>query len=61
MSNKPFGYPQTTYEIELYKDYGDGHWAQARYLVRGNDSYWCNTIDEVLQAIKQTLIEKDQA
>ena len=36
-------------DIEIYEDYGDGFWAQAKYLVHGlDDILWTNDKEQAL-------------
>ena len=45
-------------DVEVYDNFGDGHWAQSKYLVHGyDDVYWVNTSDEVAQIIKDSLLQ----
>jgi len=35
--------PKWVLDVDVYDEYGDGHWAQARYLVHGYDDVcWTN-------------------
>ncbi len=43
-------------DIKIYKDYGDGFWAQAKYLVHGlDDVLWTNDIKQVLSFLEGEL------
>lgn len=43
-------------DIEVFDKYGDGHWAQAAFLVHGHDdAMWTNDIEEALRFLKQSL------
>lgn len=45
-------------DIEVYKEYGDPYWAQAKYLVHGKDDVlWTSSLDEALDFIKSSLID----
>lgn len=51
------GYDGFTLDVQIYKNYGEGYWAQARYLVHGiDDVLWTNSIEDVITYIKQELI-----
>ena len=48
-------------DIEIYSKYGDGEWAQARYLVHGiTDVMWTDDLDEALSFLKAE-IEADRS
>ena len=49
-------YDGFTLDIQIYKNYGEGYWAQAHYLVHGiDDVLWTNDIREVVNYIKSEL------
>jgi hypothetical protein len=44
-------------DIEVYDEWGSGHWAQAKYLVHGReDVMWTNSIDEALAYLRSDLL-----
>lgn len=44
-------------DIEVYAEWGDKHWAQAKYLVHGHDNVlWTNSIDEAIAFLKASLM-----
>jgi len=43
-------------DVEIYEEYGNGHWAQARFLVHGLcDVLWTNSIEEVVNFLESDL------
>ena len=45
-----------TFDVEVYEEYGEGHWAQARYLVHGwNDVLWTDDIEAAVQFVRESL------
>lgn len=49
-------------DIEIYTDYGDHTWAQAKYLAHSwDDVLWTNNIDDALNFLKKSFekIEKE--
>jgi hypothetical protein len=43
--------------IEIYEKWGDGEWAQAKYLVHGHDDVlWTNNINEAIAFLKASLV-----
>ncbi len=56
------GYDGFTLDIEIYKNYGDGYWAQAHYLVHGiDDVLWTNSIDDAISYLKEELIRANES
>lgn len=50
------GYDGFRVDIEIYKNYGGAHWAQAKYLVHGlDDVLWTNSIENALAYLKSEL------
>lgn len=50
--------PSYKLDIEIYKEYGDNHWAQAKYLAHGiDDVLWTNDLDAALSFISQSIEE----
>ncbi len=45
-------HPKITYDVEVYENYGGNEWAQAKYLVHGDDVMWTNKIEDVLHFLK---------
>ncbi len=42
--------PRFTLDIETYDDYGDGYWAQERYLVHGyDDVLWTSSLKSAME------------
>lgn len=49
-------------DIEIYDKFGDGHWAQARYLVHGSDDVlWTDSIDDAMAFMRESLEKISQA
>ena len=49
-------YPDYRVDIEVYNGYGDGCWAQARFLVHGrNDVLWTNDLEAALIFLRASL------
>lgn len=45
-------YPKYKLDVEIYENYGEGHWAQAKFLVHGlDDVLWTNREIGVLNFI----------
>lgn len=43
-------------DIEVYTEWGEKYWAQAKYLVHGHDDVlWTNSIDEAIAFLKNSL------
>lgn len=43
-------------DIEIYDDYGEHTWAQARFLVHGyNDVLWTNNLREALSFLRSQI------
>ena len=43
--------------IEIYEKWGEGEWAQAKYLVQGySDVLWTNDIQEALDFLEASLV-----
>lgn len=56
MPNKD-GYDGFTLDIQIFKNYGERYWAQARYLVHGiDDVLWTDSLEAVLDYIRQEMI-----
>jgi len=56
-------YPEAIWfiDIEVFDEYGEEHWAQARFLVHiHNDSLWTNDPLEAALAVARTLQEINQ-
>lgn len=46
-------------DIEIYDKFGEGYWAQCRYLVHGaHDVLWTNDLDEALSFLKDDIENK---
>jgi hypothetical protein len=44
-------------DIEVYAEWGDNHWAQAKYLVHGHDDVlWTNSMDDAIAFLKASLM-----
>ena len=44
-----------TLDIEIYEEYGDHVWAQAKYLVHGHDDLlWTNDLNEAISFLKSS-------
>jgi hypothetical protein len=44
-------------DIEVYDNYGEGHFAQCKYLVHGtSDVFWTNDIEEALSFLRDSLM-----
>jgi len=51
-------------DIQIYKNYGEGFWAQAHYLVHGTDDVvWTNSLDDAVSYLRSELerIEKNDS
>lgn len=49
-------FPTLKLDIEIYEQFGEGHWAQARYLVHGyDDVLWTNNVDDALEFLRTDL------
>lgn len=45
--------PSYRVDIEVYDEYGDDHWAQAKYLAHSlGDTLWTNDFDEAINFIR---------
>lgn len=45
-----------TLDIEIYDVWGEGVWAQAKYLVHGHDDVlWTNDIEEAISFLKDSI------
>lgn len=56
------GYDGFTLDIQIYKNYGNGHWAQERYLVHGiDDVFWTSSIEDAVAYIKSDLEKYEQS
>ncbi len=43
-------------DIEVYDVYGEGEWAQAKYLVHGyDDVYWTNDLNMAVRCLKHEI------
>lgn len=55
------GYDGFTLDIEIYKNYGNGYWAQAKYLVHGyDDVLWTNSIKDAINFLEFDLERLDK-
>jgi len=46
-----------TLDIEIYEEWGDDHWAQAKYLVHGHDDVlWTNSLDDAIEFLKSSAL-----
>lgn len=46
-----------TLDVEIYDEYGDGFWAQDRYLVHGTDDVvWTSDIDAAVEYLRSELL-----
>ena len=44
-------------DIEVYELYGEGYFAQCKYLVHGyNDVLWTNNLDEAISFLRDSLV-----
>ena len=44
-------------DIEVYEKWGEGEWAQAKYLVHGyDDVLWTNDIEDAIAFLKDSLV-----
>jgi len=51
-------------DIEIYEEFGAGHWPQAKYLVHGyDDVLWTNDLESALQFMKESIeqIEEEKS
>jgi len=47
---------KTRLDVEIYDEFGENHWAQARYLVHGyDDVLWTDDIRQVLLFLEEDL------
>lgn len=45
------------FSIQFYESTGEGHWAQARYMVHGYEEvHWTNDLDEAVYLLKQEIL-----
>jgi hypothetical protein len=45
-------------DIEIYGDYGDHTWAQARYLVHGyDDVLWTDDLDAAVNYMRESILQ----
>lgn len=52
-----FSVPFAVLDIEVYEKWGEGEWAQAKYLVHGHDDVlWTNDIEEAIAFLKSSLV-----
>jgi len=50
--------PASILDIEVYDVYGDGHWAQAKYLVHGfDDVLWTDDLEAAMCFMKHQIYE----
>jgi len=48
--------PVIKLDIEVYDNYGDGHWAQCKYLAHGyDDDCWTNSLYAAMRFLKLSL------
>lgn len=48
--------PSIRLDIEIYEQFGEGHWAQARYLVHSHDdALWTDSIEAALEFLRTDL------
>lgn len=46
-------------DIEVYEEWGEDTFAQAKYLVHGyDDVLWTNSIDDALRALRSDLVDE---
>lgn len=46
-------------EVQTFDEWGNGHFAQARYYVGGfDDVYWCDSLDDALRAVRDQLVRE---
>lgn len=56
-ANPNFTFFKYYVDIEVYDDYGDGHWAQAHYLAHSlDDSLRTDNLDYAIEFIKNSLL-----
>ena len=47
-------------DIEVYDKFGEGYWAQCRYLVHGyDDVLWTNDLEDALNYIRHDLYKAE--
>ena len=52
--------PKFRVDIEVYDNWGDGYWAQARYLAHGyDDVMWTDSLDDAAQFIMTSVRENN--
>lgn len=50
------GYDGFQLDVQVWKNYGEGYWAQAHYLVHGaDDVLWTNSIEDAIEYLKYEL------
>lgn len=48
--------PHWTLDMEIYDAWGEGFWAQAKYLVHGHDDVlWTNDIEDAISFLKNSI------
>jgi hypothetical protein len=54
--------PDWIVSVTHFSKYGDGEWAPSPFLIQGTDElYWTNSIDEVLEIVKQELEKRESS
>lgn len=49
--------PKITLDIEVYELYGEGYFAQCKYLVHTySDVLWTNDLDEAMSFLRDSLV-----
>jgi hypothetical protein len=50
--------PKITLDIDVYELYGEGYFAQCKYLVHAyNDVLWTNDLDEAMSFLRDSLVK----
>lgn len=47
-------------DIEIFEEYEEDTWPQAKYLVHGTDVLWTNSLDDALNFLKESIIELEK-
>jgi len=54
--------PDIILDIEMYGSYGDGHWAQAKYLAHGyDDVYWTNDLSAAMRFLTLSIQDYEKS
>ncbi len=53
--------PTMVFDVEIFANYGEGHWAQEKYLVHTHeDVYWTTSADDVASCIREALVSMEK-